>query len=195
MQSGNMIYYYTIGCGDYDFYTEQTFASETKYTEEEFDKLIEDAAEYTYQHVAKTSKCPRCLEWFEPADFISSADDRDSVFLAYLLNHSDLQEMKTHVYYNLDSLPKFDSTRVKDCRQKCTRKGDYEDIFYSCMFNSERIEAGKVLICRAKNREKAYRNNSDNKKADEELKEIADLEKEIEKLKNEDNERKHKFKD
>lgn len=160
------MYYYQIGYQDWDAFEEMTFASQTQYTKEEFDKIVDGAYEAMYQHIYKTSITPRCLENVELSDiFAETLDGRDKVFLNYLLENSDLELVKPGIYYDCDRSPQFDKSKLKNCKESCWKVDDNRYQFGRCCFRSKAISAGEKTIEARKNLLRTYEKLGDLKSA------------------------------
>lgn len=150
------MYYYKIMYGEYDEWNEIIFISETKYSEKEFNKLIQEAIQALYEVEYKEENRARCYISPEPSDcFYGSRNDNP--FKKYIINNSDLEilenkfdgiliDISRQIFdpdkrkmINNPNWPKFDKTKLSDCRKKCRYQG--KDVkFKTCWFDGEDFE-------------------------------------------------------
>lgn len=151
------MYLYQVAYYDYDEHSETTFVSETKYSEEEFNELIQNAIQALYEVEYKDKHRARCYISPEPSDCFYDGRNGNP-FEEYIVNNSDLEVLEDKFdgisidisrqildfdkqkMINNPNWPKFDKTKLSDCRKNCRYQGkDVE--FKTCWFDGEDFDS------------------------------------------------------
>lgn len=178
------MFFYKIWFADYDAGKQAIYASETPYTQEQLCKLVNEAIEYMYEQIYKNvndenkpfynfhkKRChhsPDAWDCFKSEDSIGI--ETHTEVNDYITKHSDLQLVEPGVSINISGLneenapahlPKFDKTRLPECKYNCSYKDDLWTRVIDCWYKDRRIEALKKMIEQKKNLLKVYEKEND----------------------------------